>query len=62
MSPGEKVLIIRCRDCVFWQDAEDGVVEMPICERLTAKYTGLRDEYVFRATENDYCSFAKMKE
>ena len=54
--------IIHCCDCLYWQDAEDGIVEMPICERNTTKHTGMIGGHFFPAGPDDFCSFAKRKD
>lgn len=62
--------IIHCRDCKYWQDSEQGVVEIPICERLTTKHnyghgeTSVRligDDQWFAVGAGDYCSFGKRR-
>lgn len=53
--------VIRCRDCLYWQDQEEGIVEMPICERHEPKHTGKIDGFIFPAGPKDYCSFAKRR-
>lgn len=63
--------IVHCRDCIYWQNQEQGVVEVPICERLTAKHNYGHDETKmklagddrwFVAGAGDYCSFGKRRE
>ena len=51
--------IIRCRDCKYWQDQEEGVVEVPICARPGNKYE--KHPFVMIAGAEDYCSFAKRR-
>lgn len=52
--------LIRCKDCRFWQNQEEGVVEVPICIRPLNKH----EEHPFRflVGKDDYCSFAERKE
>lgn len=51
--------IIRCRDCRFWQDQEEGVVEVPICARPENRH----EKYLFRfiVGADGYCSFAERR-
>lgn len=51
--------IIRCRDCKFWQDQEEGVIEEPICARPENKYEKL--PFRIFIGEDGFCSFAKRK-
>ena len=50
--------IIRCKDCRYWHDAEEGYVECSVCERLMLKWTHLIGDQFFEAGPDDYCSFA----
>ena len=36
--PSAQPEIIRCKDCKYWQDQEEEVVEVPICARPENKY------------------------
>lgn len=54
--------VIRCRDCKYWQDEEEGIIEMPICQRFMPEFTHKKDKFFFRATADDFCSFAVRKE
>ena len=58
--------IIRCRDCEYWKDQEEGVVKAPICARPEDQY----EKYPFRFRKNPFrfivgpdgfCNFAKRK-
>ena len=51
--------IIRCKDCKYWQDQEDGVVEVPICARPENKL----DKYPFIMIigKDGFCSFADRR-
>lgn len=53
-------VLIRCRDCKFWQDQEHGVIEVPICARPQKKDEKL--PFVMMIDGNGYCSFAERKE
>ena len=52
--------IIRCRDCKFWQDSEDGVVEVPICARPQNKFE--KHPMVMMIGGDGFCSFAERRE
>ena len=54
--------VIRCKECKYWQKDEEGVVEMPICQRHDTKFTGLYDGFIFGAGQDDFCSFAVRKD
>ena len=51
--------LIRCRDCKFWQDQEEGVVEVPICARPENKYEVLPFRFIIG--EDGFCSFAERR-
>ena len=51
--------LIHCRDCKFWQDQEDGVVEVPICARPQNKFE--RFPMVMIINGDGFCSFAERK-
>lgn len=50
--------IVRCKDCIYWQDQKEGVVEVPIC-----KYDcrGNRMGVVIVMGADDYCSHGERK-
>ena len=55
-----KVLeVVRCKDCKFWQNQEDGVVEVPICARPENKYEKL--PFRFMIGKDGFCSFAERR-
>ena len=58
---GENKHLIHCQDCIYWREAEEGVVEMSICERRNTEYTGRYGGYLYHTGPIDYCSFAKEK-
>lgn len=51
--------LIRCRNCKFWQDQEEGVVEVPICARPENKYEKLPFRFIIG--EDGFCSFAERR-
>lgn len=52
--------LIRCRDCKYWQDQEEGVVEVPICARPENKYE--KFPLVMLIGGDGFCSFAERRE
>lgn len=54
--PSTQPEIIRCKDCKFWQDQEEGVVEVPICARPQNKFE--KHPMVMIINGDGYCSFA----
>lgn len=46
-------IVVRCKDCKWWQDSEVGVVECSICTRI--------HDMVFEMGADDYCSMGKRK-
>ena len=52
--------IIHCRDCRFWQDQEEGIVEVPICARPENKYD--KFPLVMLIDGDGFCSYAERKE
>lgn len=51
--------LIRCRDCKYWQDQQEGVVEVPICARPENKYEKLPFRFIIG--EDGFCSFAERR-
>lgn len=49
--------IIRCKDCKYWQDQEEGVIEVPICARPANKYEKL--PFVMLIGGDGFCSYAE---
>lgn len=51
-------VIVRCRDCIYWQDQKEGVVEVPIC-----KYDcrGNKKGVVIVMGADDYCSHGERR-
>ena len=58
--PSAQPEIIRCKDCRFWQDKEEGVVEASICARPENRHE--KHPFRFLAGKDDYCSFAERRE
>ena len=52
--------IIRCKDCKYWQDQEEEVVEVPICARPENKYE--KFPFVMLIGGDGFCSYAERKE
>ena len=48
------VEVVRCKDCKYWQDQEEGIVEVPICTR--------EDCFIVVMGENDFCSKGERRE
>ena len=44
------VEVVRCKDCKYWQDQEEGIVEVPICTR---------SELISIRGKDDYCSYGE---
>jgi len=51
--------IIRCKDCKYWQDQEEGVVEVPICARPENKYE--KFPLVMLIGGDGFCSYAERR-
>jgi len=51
--------VIRCKDCKYWQDQEDGVVEVPICARPENKLD--RHPFIMIIGKDGFCSFADRR-
>ena len=51
--------IIKCRDCKYWQDQEEGVVEVPICARPENKYE--KFPLVMLIDGDGFCSYAERR-
>ena len=58
--PSAQPEIIRCRDCKYWQDQEEEVVEVPICARPENKYE--KFPFVMLIGGDGFCSYAERKE
>ena len=52
--------IVRCKDCKYWQDQEEGVVEVPICARPQNRFE--RFPMVMIIGADGFCSFGKRRE
>ena len=52
--------LVRCWDCKFWQDQEEGVVEVPICARPQNKFE--KHPMVMIIGADGFCSFGKRRE
>lgn len=55
----ESQALVRCKNCKFWQDQEEGVVEVPICARPENKYEKLPFRFIIG--EDGFCSFAERR-
>lgn len=55
----DAVEVVRCKDCKFWQNQEEGVIEVPICARPKNKYEKL--PFRFMIGEDGFCSFAERR-
>ena len=55
----DAIPVVRCKDCTYWQDQKEGVVEVPIC-----KYDCRWDKkgVVIVMGAYDYCSHGEKKE
>ena len=55
----DAIQVVRCKDCTYWQDQKEGVVEVPIC-----KYDCRWDKkgVVIVMGADDYCSHGERKE
>lgn len=51
--------LIRCRDCKYWQDQEEGVIEVPICARPENKYE--KFPLVMLIGGDGFCSYAERR-
>lgn len=58
--PSAQQEIIRCKDCKYWQDQEEGIVEVPICARPQNKYE--KFPLVMLIDGDGFCSFGKRRE
>lgn len=58
--PSAQPEIIRCKDCKYWQDQEDGVVEVPICARPENKFD--KHPMIMIIGKDGFCSFAERRE
>ena len=57
--PSAQPEIIRCRECKYWQNQEEGVIEVPICARPQNKFE--RFPMVMTIGGDGFCSFAERK-
>ena len=51
--------LVRCKDCKYWQDQEEGVVEVPICARPQNRFE--KHPLVMLIDGDGFCSFAERK-
>ncbi len=51
--------IIHCKDCKYWQDQEEGIVEVPICARPENKYE--KFPLVMLIDGDGFCSYAERR-
>ena len=54
------VEVVRCKDCKYWQDQEEGIVEVPICARIQS--ASEENPLVMIIGENGYCSYGERAE
>ena len=57
----EKERLVRCKNCKYWQDQEWGVIEIPVCLRLTERFTGKQGGQFFPMGADDYCSRGELR-
>ena len=57
--PSAQPEIIHCRDCKYWQDQQEGVIEISICARPENKYEKL--PFRFMIGEDGFCSYAERR-
>ena len=57
--PSAQPEIIHCRECKYWQDQEEGIVEVSICARPQNKLERL--PMVMIINGDGYCSFAERR-
>ena len=55
--PSAQPEIIRCKDCRFWQDQKEGIVEVPICARPQNKHD--KHPFVMIMGADDSCSLSR---
>ena len=55
----DAVPVIRCMDCKFWQNQEEGVIEAPICARPENKYE--KHPFRFIIGKDGFCSYAERR-
>ena len=58
--PSAQPEIIRCKDCRFWQDQKEGIVEVPICARPQNKHDN--HPLVMIMGADDFCSRAERRD
>lgn len=58
-QPVDVVEVVRCKDCKFWQNQEEGVIEVPICARPENKYEKL--PFRFMIGKDGFCSYAERR-
>ena len=58
--PSAEPEIIRCKECKYWQDQEEGIVEVQICARPANKYE--KFPLVMLIGGDGFCSYAERKE
>ena len=57
LPAADVVEVVRCKDCKYWQDQMEDIVEVPICARTQSEL----EEYplVMIIGEDGYCSFGE---
>ena len=51
------VEVVRCKDCKYWQDQTEGIVEVPICARTQNALE--ENPLVMIIGEDGYCSYGE---
>ena len=57
--PSAQPDIIHCKDCKYWQDQEEGIVEVPVCARPQNKYE--KFPLVMLIDGDGFCSYAERR-
>ena len=50
---GELVSVVRCKECRYWQEQEEGIVECSVCTRI--------HDMVFEMGADGFCSYGERK-
>ena len=53
IRPSNVEVVVRCKDCRYWQDQEEGIVECHICTRI--------HDMVFEMGADGFCSYGERK-
>lgn len=52
--------LVRCKDCKHWQDAEEGIVECPVCTRPESPSDIPKFKFVVGA--EGFCSYGERQD